>query len=145
MPTHLLSQFQSLRALSMRQCGVGNFNTVDCDELLKLPCLRNANFEENRLTEFTCLNFIYFPSLQILNLNGNKIKQISLTDCVEISENIPEVTQLHLSENSMENIPEVAFQFAKLTYLDLSKNKIKEISFDSCCKIEAWLQLRSGF
>ena len=105
---------------------------------------RNANFEENRLTEFTCLNFIYFPSLQILNLNGNNIKQISLTDCVEISENIPEVTQLHLSENSMENIPEVAFQFAKLTYLDLSKNKIKEISLDSCCKIEAWLQLRLG-
>ena len=52
------------------------------------------------------------------------------------------MTQLHLSENNMKQIPAVAFQFAKLTYLDLSKNKIQDIYFDNDCKIEAWLQLR---
>ena len=53
MPCHLLTQFQSLRALSMRQCGIGNFNMENCDEMIKLPCLRNANFEENKLSEFS--------------------------------------------------------------------------------------------
>ena len=143
MPCHLLTQLQSLRALSMRQCGVGNFNMDDSDETLKLPCLRNANFEENRMTEFSCLNFIFFPSLQILNLNGNQIQYINLVGCIDqCIEDIPEVTQLHLSENNMTCIPAVAFQFAKLTYLDLSKNKIKELSFDHNCRIEAWHQLR---
>lgn len=91
-----------------------------------------------------------FPSLQILNLNGNMITQMSLDTCIEICGEIPEVgfhwklfsawirisdwsvdsrqnmtenifkiTQLHLSDNHLTEIPKIAFQFAKLTLLDL--------------------------
>ena len=68
---------------------------------------------------FSCTSFIMFPSLQILNLNGNMITQMSLDTCIDICGEIPEITQLHLSDNHLTEIPKIAFQFAKLTLLDL--------------------------
>lgn len=59
-------------------------------------------------------------------MNGNSLKKVSISDC-DIEEACflePMITQLHLADNDFDEIPNIAFELPKLTFLGRLNFKI---------------------
>lgn len=113
-PVGLVMLFPQLRALHLSRCNISN---IKSNLYCRLTELRNLNLEDNNISEMNCFHFAMFPVLQVLTLNGNHLKELSMSDCDFCDE--PTLTQLHISNNYFDEVPKIAFQLAKLTYLGM--------------------------
>jgi len=90
-PVELLLLLPQLRALQLSRC---NIMKLKSNLYCRMNELRNLNLEQNNISDFNCFHFvIMFPVLQVLNLTGNALTRITLTDC-EVDEMELSVTQL---------------------------------------------------
>ncbi|KAK7094794.1 toll-like receptor 13 [Littorina saxatilis] len=115
-----LSLFQS--AKSLRTLGLWRNKIYKLHSAL-LPSLRTLNLESNRLFEFpvSCSdrkNESFFPSLEVLWLDGNMIS------CIDDPVCLPNLTELHLRYNRFVQLDTDAFftaRFGKLQFLKLNQ------------------------
>lgn len=92
--------------------------------LIEFKHLRYINFENNGISDCTILQG--FESLIHLNLNGNKLKNLS---AFNTEEGFPKLIKLELANNSITEL--VPLTTSKLEYLDLSNNGLE--------KYETWV------
>lgn len=85
------------------------------------PCLEYLNLRSNQISKIDfAINLA--PQIKTLLLGGNKIEKIeNLTD-------LPELSQVELSENQIEDDSEIHTKIGQLQKLDLSNNKIKNLT-----------------
>lgn len=93
-------------------------NKITSLEHLKLNRLRKLILNENEIS--SCENFEGHPTLQILELKTNKLKEVTGI------KNCPNLTELYLDENELRNFKQLV-DLPKLKLLSLNKNQIKKI------------------
>lgn len=120
-----LSNYTGLRTINL-----SHNNHADISTLATFPNLINLNLTDNKLTSMKVFNkeipegaedeSAYWPMIQDLKLQNNKIKEIGKL-------NLPNLRRLDLSNNVIDKISEEFEGLEKLEYLDLGINSISSL------------------
>ncbi|CAL6066063.1 Leucine-rich_repeat protein [Hexamita inflata] len=80
--------------------------------------LRNLEIFQMKSLQFVCLQNL--PALQQLIVSQTHLVELQMQNC-------PQITQVQLKSNSLDQIPENLFQLKNIIELDVSGNQIKQI------------------
>jgi len=125
-----ISYLRNLTDLRLEQCGI---TELPCQILETLTELKSLDLAKNNIKVFfddphtkdliVDRSQINLPSLSYLNLNGNQLTKIP-----KIVRYLPNLKQLHLHMNRIEDVEELCRESMKgLEVLDLGGNKIQVV------------------
>nr|XP_028589709.1 amphoterin-induced protein 1 [Podarcis muralis] len=128
---HLHSLFLSHNGLSF----------ISTEAFTNVPHLKYLDLSSNNIQELGENHFSHLVKLEVLLLYSNKISKIDRTAFEEMTK----LQKLYLSHNAISRFPHELLKkdeggFPELALLDLSCNKIKDISVDEVNKLPAWVK-----
>ncbi|XP_055611752.1 uncharacterized protein LOC129758297 [Uranotaenia lowii] len=139
-PTNVYGSCMSLEELNVANNKLHLFSGI---ELIGCSKLRQLNVSSNQLIDFSWDAVSNLRSLQIVDLSYNLIPTLTITKFVkniyasnnhihtlETDDNsfIFALEQLHLAKNRLRNV-DVLARFGKMTYIDLSYNRLLSVDF----------------
>eukprot|EP00111_Clytia_hemisphaerica_P004685 TCONS_00013463-protein len=114
--------FRNLQKLTRLSLKMNGIQRIADDAFLHLNKLKYLNLGKNNLKSISIKVFEHLPSLEELYLNDNQLEGLPS----ELYNVLPNLRKLHLQNNNLKDNKFIA-NLKKLEYLDLSKNKLKEI------------------
>lgn len=109
-----LKSYKNLESLELSK------NQIESFENFENACVEKVNLLQNRFKELPDNFFSKFPNLKTLHFDFNFLRTLQ-------NQSSSSLTTLTMSLNCIEVIDASSLNFAQLTFLDLSKNKITKV------------------
>mmetsp|Transcript_17244 Transcript_17244/g.23966 ORF Transcript_17244/g.23966 Transcript_17244/m.23966 type:complete len:506 (-) Transcript_17244:27-1544(-) len=122
-----INHLHNLKILSLSSCRLGSFPNA----VIHLPCLSELNMYDNLIDSMPSVPF-QLKNLESLQLGRNSFKSFPyskhVTNAPNLAEALPKLKKLYIEANQIAFLHESIGQLTTLEVLDISSNKITDLS-----------------